>query len=119
MADEEAKVGANTMEFYRTCLPVVPLLLVGFLCGEGVELVRIPTLQLTHAAFTGMALKLESENTVWFLPWAGGAGKGEGIPQMCVAHPLEFKQIISLLYLVSHAVSRSCMCHVILPCVGS
>ncbi|KAK9904192.1 hypothetical protein WJX75_006390 [Coccomyxa subellipsoidea] len=40
MADEEAKVGANTMEFYRTSLPAVPLLLVGFLCGEGVELVE-------------------------------------------------------------------------------
>jgi hypothetical protein len=118
MADEEAKVGANTMEFYRTSLPAVPLLLVGFLCGEGVELVRIPILQLTHAAFTGMALNLESENAVWFLPWAGGKGR-EGIPQMCVAHPLKVKQMIFLLYLVSHAVSCSCMCHVILSCVVS
>ena len=42
MADEEAKVGATTMEFYRNSLPAVPLLLVGFLFGEGVELVRTP-----------------------------------------------------------------------------
>ncbi|BDA45514.1 hypothetical protein COCOBI_07-3010 [Coccomyxa sp. Obi] len=40
MADEEAKVGATTMEFYRNSLPAVPLLLVGFLFGEGVELVQ-------------------------------------------------------------------------------
>lgn len=42
MADEEAKVGATTMEFYRNSLPAVPLLVVGFLFGEGVELVRNP-----------------------------------------------------------------------------
>ncbi len=46
MAEEEAKVGASTMEFYRTCLPAVPLLLVGFLCGEGIELVRSRPLSL-------------------------------------------------------------------------
>ncbi|CAL8470893.1 g10435 [Coccomyxa elongata] len=40
MADEEAKVGATTMEFYRNSLPAVPLLVVGFLFGEGVELVQ-------------------------------------------------------------------------------
>lgn len=44
MANEEAKIGATTMEFYRYSLPAVPLLVVGFLFGEGVELVCTPIL---------------------------------------------------------------------------
>jgi hypothetical protein len=40
MADEEAKVKPATRAFYSSALPAVPILLLGLLCREGVELVR-------------------------------------------------------------------------------
>ena len=43
-AEEEARLGAHALEFYRAALPAVPTLLAGFLCREGAELVRAPSL---------------------------------------------------------------------------
>jgi hypothetical protein len=38
-AEEEAKIGAPALAFYQRALPVFPILLSGFLCREGAELV--------------------------------------------------------------------------------
>ncbi len=37
MAQEEAKVKAGSLEFYRMALPAGPVLVLGFLCLEGKE----------------------------------------------------------------------------------
>lgn len=37
MAQEEAKIKAGSLEFYRMALPAGPILVLGFLCLEGKE----------------------------------------------------------------------------------
>ena len=37
VAQEEAKVKAGCLEFYRMALPAGPILVLGFLCLEGKE----------------------------------------------------------------------------------
>ena len=36
-AQQEARVRAGSLDFYRVCLPAVPILILGFLCLEGKE----------------------------------------------------------------------------------
>ena len=36
-AQQEARIKAGSLDFYRVCLPAVPILILGFLCLEGKE----------------------------------------------------------------------------------
>lgn len=36
-AQEEARIGAGSLDFYRTALPAGPILVLGFMCLEGKE----------------------------------------------------------------------------------
>lgn len=58
-AEQEAKLGGASLEFYRAALPAFPVLLAGFLCGEGRELVR----SLLRKPCAGSALERSKDLT--------------------------------------------------------
>lgn len=44
-AQQEARIRAGSLDFYRVCLPAVPILIMGFLCLEGKEVQHLALAQ--------------------------------------------------------------------------
>ena len=72
LADEEALQSGSTIAFMQNIVPAVPVLLLGFICMEGKELVSATTGQVTSSALyrTGQVTGLfhdDHKTVTWLL----------------------------------------------------
>ena len=60
-AQQEARIRAGSLDFYRVCLPAVPILILGFLCLEGKEVQHLALAQSDMPRLTSVASLLSSQ----------------------------------------------------------